>query len=130
MKRIKMKRISVKGYDFTGYVSIGDLTPDLLDALRIIPSQIDTDEIEISGEFGVYVSQDEAEVDEIHSLYLIHGDFDVEVSQDDRIDLKQLQNDILEEAASQYDISSWLEDKEAAIGDSQYESWKDSQFDT
>jgi hypothetical protein len=129
MRRIKINNVGVKGYNFTGYVSIEDLPQDLINVLKIDLSQIDTDEIEVKGEFGVYVSQDEAEVDDVYSLYLIHNDNEVEVSQDDRVNLSQLYNDILEEAASQSDIGQWRSDKLDSIGDDQYDSWKDSQFE-
>jgi hypothetical protein len=125
-QKIKIDSLRVKNYEFTGELNPFETPIDLLDALRVLPDQYETAQIEIFGEFGVSVSQDEAEVDEIYNITAYHNGISVDITDDSRIDTKY----IVDEIMSQSDAGEWYQDKLDSIGDAQYEAWKDSQFDT
>lgn len=126
---LKVENVSVKGYEFTGYVNIECLNAAQLDALRILnPDEHETGEIEVFGEFSVYASKDDTiiESNDIHYIRLVshfeNKEFYVDFPNSD-FDTKQLAQDLLAE-----DDGTWYENSKDD-SDSRYDAWVDSQYD-
>lgn len=124
-QKIKIDSIRVKNYEFTGELNPFETPIDILDALRILPSDLETAQIEIFGEFGVSVSRDEAEVDELYCVIASHNGIDVDITDDSRLDTHHIEQEIMDQS----DTGEWYQDKLEAIAESQYESWVESQWD-
>lgn len=112
---LKIHVTKVKGYDFTGWVNIDDLSNAQLDALRINRDTWHTDCIEVEGEFSVSAySYDDCEIDSIDGINLVGADTALGEAvlnlEDGEYDLEDLHDQIM----SHSDMGEWIQDQKDA----------------
>lgn len=120
---IKIKHVAIKGYEFTGSINISDLNLGQLDKLNINPETHSTDEIDVSGDFGVSCSYDESEIDSLDVT--LHGMNGATLTLDPN---EYDENDLVSEILSQ-DNGEWYRDQQEAAAEHQMESWKNGDYD-